>query len=157
MTRSAHTAADPQGYQGIELIYYGQLGLTRDADAVLDEFGFGRAHFRAMYVIARNPGITSNELLRKLMVTNQSLSRVMRQLLAGGMVTQASGVGDRRQRMHFLTERGLSLETKVLHKQCRALHRAYEAAGAGAVKGFLRVLFELIPPEHRDLLSFPLK
>lgn len=147
---------DIASYQGVELIFYGQMGLTDEADAILSASGYGRAHFRALYVIARTPGITTNALLAKLKITNQSLSRVMGPLVRDGMVQQEADTGDRRQRRHVLSGQGAALERQVLAAQFAALRRAYQASGPDAVSGFLRVLHELVPHADRKLLSHPL-
>jgi DNA-binding MarR family transcriptional regulator len=142
-------------YQGIELVFFGHMSLTRRADALLEQAGYGRAHFRALYVIARNPGVTANGILARLKIANQSLARVMKQLLDDGMVLQENGSTDRRQRKHSLTAAGVALEQAVLAIQFEDLRRAYSAAGPAAVEGFLRVLLELLPEEDRALLSVP--
>lgn len=149
-------SGDVASYQGVELIFYGQMGLTDEADAILSASGYGRAHYRTLYVIARNPGITTSALLAKLKITNQSLSRVMGSLLRDGMVQQNADLEDRRQRRHVLSSQGASLEQRVLASQFSALKRAYRAAGPDAVTGFLRVLHELVPDADRKLLSHPL-
>ena len=143
------------GYQGVELIFYGQINLVKDADALLATFGYGRAHFRAMYIIAHHPNITGNGLLARLKITNQSLSRVMKQLLIDGMVRQENGIEDRRHRRHTLSPKGAALHRKTTDLQLEALFKAYESAGRAAVEGFLRVLHELVPLEDRSLLNYP--
>jgi DNA-binding MarR family transcriptional regulator len=149
--------ADIAAFRGTELIFYGQLGLTKQADAILSEFGYGRAHFRTLYVIARNPGINSNSLVEKLKITNQSMARVMTQLLRDGLVIQEADLNDRRQRQHSLSQSGIKLEQRVRLSQFEALNMAYKRSGPAAVEGFLRVLHELLPSEDRSLLTFPLK
>lgn len=149
------TPEEVAGRRGVELIFYGQMALTAEADAILAETGYGRAHFRCLYMIARNPGITANGLLAKLKIVNQSLARVMGPLVRNGMVVQQVDPADRRQRRHFLSEAGAMLERKVLAAQLRTLSRAYEAAGPDAVRGYWRVLLELMPEEDRALLTYP--
>jgi DNA-binding MarR family transcriptional regulator len=149
--------SDTAAFLGTELIYFGHMGLTSRADAILAEYGYGRAHFRALYVMARNPGITSSALIARLKITTQSISRTMTQLLQDGLVVQNLDPTDRRQRLHTLSDKGTELEQRVRLAQFAALNAAYKAAGSEAVEGFLRVLFELIPPEDRGLLTFPMK
>jgi DNA-binding MarR family transcriptional regulator len=148
---------DSMGYSGIELIFYGRKGLTADADAILAGSGYGRAHFRVLYVIARNKDITTNELLLRLKITGQSLTRVMSALVRDELVTQRLDPTDRRQRLHQLSEMGAKLEHAVMDSQLALLKRAYSAAGPEAVDGFLRVLLELVPKEDRQLLSHVLE
>ena len=76
--------------RGIELLYFGYANLTRAADALLAEHGLGRAHHRALYFIARQPGLTVGELLRLLAITKQSLGRVLSELTTRGFVAAAA-------------------------------------------------------------------
>lgn len=144
---------DAAAFQATELIFYGRLGLTGEGDRFLAEHNYGRAHFRALYVIARTPGITTNGLLAKLKITNQSLSRVMGPLVRDAMVVQGMDAADRRQRQHRLTAAGAALEESVRRAQFRAFEHAAEVAGPDAMRGFLRILFELVPEADRQLLT----
>ena len=90
---------EPEIRRGIELLYFGYSHLTRSADVVLDRHGLGRAHHRALYFIARQPGLTVGELLRRLAITKQSLGRVLNDLTDRALVGTASGELDRRQKL----------------------------------------------------------
>ena len=67
--------ASLQGYEeedlreAIELLFFAYRDFTGEADTVLANFGFGRAHHRAIYFIARNPGISVSDLLGILKIT----------------------------------------------------------------------------------------
>ena len=63
--------------QGIELLYFAYRDFTAEPDAILAEYGFGRAHHRVIHFVGRNPRITVSELLAILKITKQSLSRVL--------------------------------------------------------------------------------
>ena len=67
--------------QGIELLYFAYRDFTAEPDAILAEFGFGRAHHRVIHFVGGNPGINVSELLAILKITKQSLSRVLSQLV----------------------------------------------------------------------------
>jgi len=149
------TPDEVAGRRGIELVFYGQMALVAEADAILAETGYGRAHFRTLYMIARNPGITANGLLIRLKIANQSLARVMGPLVRDGMVVQQVDQADRRHRRHVLSHAGAALEARVLAAQLRTLDRAYAAAGPDAMRGFWRVLLELMPEGDRALLTYP--
>jgi len=43
--------------QGIELLFLRLRDFTAEADAVLQTYGFGRAHHRVIYFVGRNPGM----------------------------------------------------------------------------------------------------
>src|SRR5919205_3011055 len=83
--------------QGIELLFFAYRDFTAEADAILAQFGFGRAHHRVIYFVGRNPSMTVSELLGILRITKQSLSRVLGQLVRQGFIIQKPGSTDRRQ------------------------------------------------------------
>ena len=99
--------------RGIELLYFGYTSMVRGADSILADSGFGRAHHRALYFIARRPGLAVGELLRLLAITKQSLGRVLTELQDKGLVEQAIGTADRRQRLLRLTAAGAGLEAAL--------------------------------------------
>jgi len=84
--------------RGVELLYFGYTRLTRSVDELLVEHGFGRAHHRALYFIARQPDLPVNALLKILSITKQSLGRVLNDLSAKGLVETRAGEQDRRQK-----------------------------------------------------------
>ena len=91
--------------QGIEMLFYAYRDFTAEADAMLAQYGFGRAHHRVIYFVGRNPGMTVSALLAILKITKQSLSRVLSQLVKKGLITQRQGPRDRRQRLLELPTR----------------------------------------------------
>jgi len=139
--------------QAIELLFFAYRDFTAEPDLLLAEQGLGRAHHRAVYFIGRHPGITVGDLLSILGITKQSLARVLNQLVAEGLVAQAKGMRDRRQRLLELTPKGVALERQLTEKQRQRVARAYREAGPQAVEGFRKVMVELI--EERDRRRFP--
>ena len=140
---------DEQLRQGIELMFFAYRDFTADPDRILEEYGYGRAHHRAIHFINRRPGLTVQGLLDILGVTKQSLNRVLRQLIADKMVASTVGADDRRQRLLTLTEAGAALEARLSEAQRARVRRAYAEAGPEAVAGFRRVLERMIEPEAR--------
>lgn len=138
--------------RGVELLYFGYSHLTRSVDDLLDAQGLGRAHHRALYFIARQPGLTVSALLRLLAITKQSLGRVLNDLTARGLVETRAGEFDRRQKLLRLTEAGAALEAELFDAFRERLGVAYSQAGQAAVTGFWHVLEGLIPPEDRALV-----
>src|ERR1700739_1550959 len=65
----------------IDLLFFAYRDFVRDADEVLAEFGFGRAHHRVLHFINRNPGMKVAELLDILKITKQSLGRVLKHMV----------------------------------------------------------------------------
>ncbi len=141
---------DDQLRQGIELMFFAYRGFTADPDRILDARGYGRAHHRAVYFVNRRPGLTVNELLEILGVTKQSLNRVLRQLVEDGLVESRVGVVDRRQRNLHLTELGRGLEKELSAAQRKRMRVAFSHAGPEAVRGFRKVLEQMIDPDLRE-------
>lgn len=139
--------------RGIELLYFGYGNMIRGADAILAERGLGRAHHRALYFISRQPGLAVSDLLRLLAITKQSLSRVLADLVAQGLVAQRVGTLDRRQRLLSLTAEGAALEARLFEALKERMAHAYGAAGQQAVGGFWAVLAGLIPAEDRAMVE----
>ncbi|MFC3713496.1 MarR family transcriptional regulator [Sphingoaurantiacus capsulatus] len=139
--------------RGIELLYFGYGSMIKGADARLEEVGLGRAHHRALYFIARRPGMPVSDLLRLLNITKQSLSRVLGELQAKGLVSQEVGKRDRRQRLLRLTPEGTAMEAMLFDKLRERMVAAYTQAGQQAVTGFWAVLLGLIPPLDRPMIQ----
>jgi DNA-binding MarR family transcriptional regulator len=139
--------------RGIELLYFGYTSMVRGADAILAGEGLGRAHHRALYFIARRPGLAVGELLRLLAITKQSLSRVLTELQMRDLVEQRIGSSDRRQRLLRLTAAGAVLETRLFGELEARMAAAYGEAGQTAVTGFWAVLIGLVPPGDRPMVE----
>ena len=137
--------------KAIELMFFAYRDFTGEADVILNEYGFGRAHHRAIYFIGRNPGMAVNELLAILKITKQSLGRVLNQLVDEGYVDQDADPDDGRRRLLTLTKEGVILENLLPERQSRRIRSAYTEAGRGAGKGFLRVLEKMI--DERDAIT----
>ena len=126
--------------QGLDLLFFAWRDLAAEADATLEQQGLGRAHHRALYFIGRNPGLSVSELMAILGITKQSLGRVLKELTAKGLMSQAVGSEDRRERRLALSEAGQALEQALTAPQRALVANAYRAAGAEAVSGFRTVL-----------------
>jgi DNA-binding MarR family transcriptional regulator len=139
--------------RGMELLYFGQLYLTRSVDAGLAAQGLGRAHHRALYFIARQPDMTVSDLLRLLSITKQSLGRVLNELVERGLLEIRAGDRDRRQRLLRLTPHGADMERNLFDAIRERMSAAYASAGQGAVTGFWTVLEGLIPGGERTRIE----
>lgn len=135
--------------QALELLFFAYRDFTGEADALLEDFGFGRAHHRVIYFVNRNPSISVNGLLRILKITKQSLARVLGQLVREGFIDQKTDAQDRRRRTLTLTDKGIELEARLTKSQGVRVQRAFKASGDEAVEGFKKVLSEIINPEDR--------
>lgn len=140
---------DEQVRQGIEAMFFAYRGFTADPDRILSEMAYGRAHHRALHFIHRAPGTTVNNLLSILGVTKQSLNRVLRTLVADGLVSSTIGARDKRERHLHLTPAGAELERELSDAQRDRMRSAYRSAGPEAVVGFRQVLEAMMDDEMR--------
>ena len=139
--------------RGIELLYFGYSHMTRSIDAGLATQGLGRAHHRALYFIARQPGLMIGDLLALLAITKQSLGRVLNELIERELVDTQRGELDRRQKLLYLTERGMAMEAELFEALREKMAAAYVQAGQGSVTGFWQVLEGLIPERDRGMIA----
>jgi len=139
--------------RGIELLHFGYTHLMRALDAQLGAAGLGRAHQRALYFIARQPGLSVGALLTHLGITKQALGRVVTELAARDLIEVRVGRDDRRQRVLRLTPAGAALESALFEALRERLGAAYAHAGQQAVTGFWQVLEGLIDPPARETVA----
>ncbi|MCU4652399.1 MarR family transcriptional regulator [Roseibacterium sp. SDUM158016] len=140
---------DDQLRRGIEAMFFAYRGFTADPDRILQEYGYGRAHHRAIHFINRSPGTTVNNLLSILGVTKQSLNRVLRTLVEDGLVESRVGVRDKRERHLHLTPKGAALERELSEAQRNRMRAAFRNAGPEAVAGFRAVLEQMMDADMR--------
>ncbi|SFR08854.1 MarR family winged helix-turn-helix transcriptional regulator [Poseidonocella sedimentorum] len=138
---------DEQLRKGIEAMFFAYRGFTADPDRILAGMSYGRAHHRAIHFIHRSPGTTVSNLMSILNVTKQSLNRVLRTLIADGLVESRIGTRDKRERHLSLTEEGRALEQRLSDAQRVRMRHAYRQAGPEAVAGFRQVLEAMMDPE----------
>lgn len=144
---------DEQLRKGIEAMFFAYRGFTADPDRILEGMDFGRAHHRALHFVHRSPGTTVSNLLGILGVTKQSLNRVLRGLIEGGLVRSEKGRNDARERHLYLTPEGETIEKQLSDAQRARMRAAYRAAGPQAVQGFRQVLEAMMDPELRVLYN----
>jgi len=143
----------PEAVQLIELLFFAYRDFTGDADAILAEYGYGRAHHRVLHFTTRYPGLRVADLLLILNITKQSLARVLRQLVEGGLVIQSAGDTDRRERRLHVTPAGRALMRRLVGAQTRRIRRATGLSGNGADAAIRRFLAAMIEPETREMVS----
>lgn len=134
----------------IELLFFAYRDFVGDADHVLEEFGFGRAHHRVVHFVQRYPGLKVADLLDVLRITKQSLGRVLKQLLDEGYIVQKAGDSDRRQRLLFATAKGEALVVKLATLQTRRIDHALARLGpndAGTIRHFLLGMIDHDDPD----------
>ena len=143
----------PEDVRLIELFFFAYRDFIADADRLLADDGFGRAHHRVLHFVNRQPGLSVAELLEPLAITKQALARVLRQLVDAGLVVQRQHPDDRRQRHLYPTEAGRALTLRLAGPQSRRIARALDAAGhighadaRSFARAFLRGMIEASPP-----------
>lgn len=128
----------------IELFYFAYRDFTCEPDAILAQYGFGRAHHRVLHFVQRNPGLNVASLLDILKITKQSLARVLKQLVGEGFIIQRAGDVDRRERRLFVSAKGGRLTEKLTRIQVKRFEAALAQAGPGAGVLTRRFLFAMI-------------
>jgi len=128
----------------IELIFQAYIDSYSDPYEVLKKNSFGRAHHRLLCIIEGNPNISIADILRKLKITKQSLSRVLQDLIKKKIITQKKGTKDARQRELQLTEGGFSLCNIIFNKQKKRIYNALKNSGANEVTNFKNVMRKII-------------
>jgi len=144
---------DNQLRHGIEAMFFAYRGFTADPDRILEEYGYGRAHHRAVHFINGSPGTTVNNLLSILGVTKQSLNRVLRTLVDDALVEVKVGTQDKRERHLYLTNQGRELQERLSSAQSDRMRKAFKNAGPNAVSGFKTVLEAMMDPELNRIYS----
>ncbi|MEJ2625237.1 MAG: MarR family transcriptional regulator [Pseudolabrys sp.] len=134
----------------IELLFFAYRDFVGDPDEVLHKLGFGRAHHRVLHFVNRNPGMKVADLLDILIITKQSLGRVLKQLVDQGYVVQKEGAQDRRQRLLYVTPKGEGLSLKLAGLQTERINRAFGELGAGAHEAARNFLTAMIDVDNRD-------
>jgi DNA-binding MarR family transcriptional regulator len=154
MSRTTPPVANEDALRrGIELLYFAYSHMTRSADARLAEQGLGRAHHRALYFIARSPGIVVGDLLKLLSITKQSLARVLNELIKRDLVLVQAGDADRRQRQLRLSGAGEAFEKQLFDHLKASLELAYRDLDDAALFQFWQTLEAMIPDEDRARIA----
>ncbi len=136
-----------------ELLFFAYRDFTRDPDAILKDFDFGRAHHRVLHFVNRHSGLRVADLLDILTITKQSLARVLKQLIDQGYIAQQPGSADRRERLLFPTEKGRALAERLAAPQLVRLSDALKTAGPGAEAVLRRFLEAMVNAEERPKVS----
>ncbi len=138
----------------IELFFFAYRDFTQGPDAILQEFGFGRAHHRILHFVNRYPGLRVADLLDILKITKQSLARVLKQLVDEDIIEQRPGKSDRRERRLFVTKRGRELAERLIEPQLARISKALKCSGMESEEISRKFLVNMIDPlEHEAVLD----
>jgi DNA-binding MarR family transcriptional regulator len=150
MTKSHDSMTEADAAALVEMLFFAYRDFVADADEMLAEIGFGRAHHRVLHFVGRSPGMTVAQLLDILRITKQSLSRVLKELIEKGYVYQKEGPEDRRQRLLYLSDEGETLWRKLVTPQIQRFREAAQQSGEGDGALYHELLLQLINPENRE-------
>jgi len=128
----------------LELILESYVMTSFDTDLVLKRNNFGRAHQRLIILIDNNPGITVSEILEKLKITKQSLSRTLQDLIKKNIVDQKKGEKDGREKLLFLGSKGSELSKQLFETQKKRILHAFKNSSPEDVLSFKNVLIKII-------------
>ena len=142
-------ASRPELISHVELLFFAYRDFTGDPDAILAQYGFGRAHHRVLHFVNRNPGLRVANLLEILKITKQSLARVLKQLIGEGFIVQKAGAEDRRERLLFATVKGTRLAERLTTLQVKRVEAALAAAGPEAEAATRAFLLAMIADADR--------
>ena len=135
-------------YDLIELFFFAYRDFVGDADRMLENYRFGRAHHRVLHFVSRAPGLTIAELLKILKITKQSLNRVLKEVIAEGFIDSRAGAKDRRHRQLYATAKGERLARDLALLQTRRLSGALGRLGAGAREDATAFLLAMVDREE---------
>jgi DNA-binding MarR family transcriptional regulator len=152
--RSPSAEFDPAPmYDIIELFFFAYRDFVGDADRLLENYKFGRAHHRVLHFVNRQPGLKIAEILGILQITKQSLGRVLKDLLKTGYIEVRPGSLDRRQRLLFPTVKGRTLALDLARLQSKRFARVFESLPPGAYDQAVQFLLEMIDPKDRSAIA----
>jgi len=137
----------------IVLLFFAYRDFTGDADRMLEELDFGRAHHRVLFFVSRKPGLSVAELLEILGITKQSLARVLRQLIDLGYVYQRMGEKDRRKRLLYPTDICRSLIMNLSKIQSNRIESALASLTENEREAVSKFMIEMIDSEGRRNLN----
>lgn len=146
------TEAEPM-FDLIELLFFAYRDFVGDADRLLENYGFGRAHHRVLHFVSRRPGLTIAELLDILKITKQSLNRVLKELRDKGYVEVRAGAVDRRQRQLYPTKTGAALALGIARLQSQRFRRVFGQLQKSARPDAIAFLLAMIDPRERDKVA----
>lgn len=136
----------------IELFFFAYRDFVRDADRLLEQYRFGRAHHRVLHFVNRRPGLAVAALLDILKITKQSLNRVFKQLLDAGFVEQRAGASDRRQRLLYPTVKGARLAHELSALQSARLSRVLGSLHPRARGAATEFLLAIVNADEREAI-----
>ena len=135
---------DDQIKDCIKLLFYAYRETFSDPKEILKKNSLGSAHYRTLYLVERNEGISVNELLLKLKITKQSLNRVLRDLKNSKIIKQVTDKTDTRRRLLYLNNVRKNFYKQVFETQKKRIFNALKNSNSESVLHFKEVLKKII-------------
>ena len=135
---------DDQIKECIQLLLYAYRETFSDPKEVLKKNSLGSAHHRTLHLIERNEGISVNELLVKLKITKQSLSRVLKDLKKLKIIKQVKDNNDSRRKLLYLDQIGKKFYNEIFETQKKRIFNALKNSDSHSVLKFKEVLKKII-------------
>tara|TARA_B100002051_G_scaffold217546_1_gene210415 strand:+ start:260 stop:700 length:441 start_codon:yes stop_codon:yes gene_type:complete len=135
---------DEQIKDCIKLLFYAYRETFSDPKEVLRKKSLGSAHYRTIYFIERNEGISVNELIIKLKITKQSLNRVLRDLKYSKIIKQIKDKRDTRRKLLYLDQIGKNYYDEIFETQKKRIFNALKNSNSESVLHFKEVLKKII-------------
>ena len=128
----------------IEQLFYAYRETFADPKKILKKHSFGIAHQKVIHLIERYEGITVSGLLRKLIITKQSLNRILKDLNKSKKIIIKKGEVDSRHRHILLNENGKKLSNEIFTEQKKRIYHVLKNSNSEAVIKFKEVLEKII-------------
>ena len=135
---------DHQLKEYIEKIFNGYRETVADAKKVLEKHELGTAHNKVIHLLSLYEGITISILLRKLKVTQQSLNRVLNDLVKIKAIEFKRDQIDTRVKHVYLTDEGKKIFDEIFTAQKKRIYDAFLSSESGDVISFDKVLKKII-------------
>ena len=135
---------DDQIKDCIQLLLYAYRETFSDPKEILKKNSLGSAHHRTLHLIERNEGISVNELLIKLKIKKQSLSRVLKDLKKSKIIKQVKDNNDSRRKLLYLDQIGKKFYNEIFETQKKRIFNALKDSDSESVIHFKEVLKKIV-------------
>ena len=135
---------DDQIKDCIQLLLYAYRETFSDPKEILKKNSLGLAHHRTLHLIERNEGISVNELLIKLKIKKQSLSRVLKDLKKSKIIKQVKDNNDSRRKLLYLDQIGKKFYNEIFETQKKRIFNALKDSDSESVIHFKEVLKKIV-------------
>ncbi len=135
---------DDQIKDCIQLLLYAYRETFSDPKEILKKNSLGSAHHRTLHLIERNEGISVNELLIKLKIKKQSLSRVLKDLKKSKIIKQVKDNNDSRRKLLYLDQIGKKFYNEIFEAQKKRIFNALKDSDSESVIHFKEVLKKIV-------------